>query len=157
MTSTGVREPHGDRGEAAGEGRAQARCAPRGLGLRGCLCELWGLRGCLCERWGLGVGWSEARKFSPRRAHGYSRDAAADLVPPGCKITKDMKENRWKISAPWMATTKSKSWGTGTQLDDYDAMKFVILVAWSVYTEQTCEPCPHEFAQGDCVAQAPAQ
>jgi len=102
-------------------------------------------------------GGRKPRKFNPRRAHGYSRDAAADLVPPGCKITKDMKENRWKISAPWMATTKSKSWGTGTQLDDYDAMKFVILVAWSVYTEQTGEPCPHEFAQGDCVAQAPAQ
>jgi hypothetical protein len=99
---------------------------------------------------GAGGGAAEAggkkppRKFVPKVADGYTKEGAQTLVPLGYRIHKDLEENRWRIMAPG-GGGKSKSYGTGTGLSDYDAMKTVILVVWADYTNLTGEACPWNF------------
>lgn len=70
------------------------------------------------------------RKFMPLKTTGYTRQEAQAFCPPQCKLAKDLRENRWKVDAPYMASSKRKSYGRGTGLSDYDALKAVLLHTW---------------------------
>lgn len=85
------------------------------------------------------------RKFNPKPGSGYSRSEALKLAPPKCSLWKDEKENRWRCKAEYMPSGKSKSWGGGTSLDDFNAMKYVLRAAWEAYADATGEPIAVDF------------
>lgn len=94
---------------------------------------------------GGGRGSAPMRRFNPKPGSGYSRAEALKLAPPKCSLWKDEKENRWRCKSEYMPSGKSKSWGGGTSLDDFNAMKYVLRAAWQAYAEATGEPITVDF------------
>eukprot|EP00971_Amphidinium_carterae_P348607 6490589-Amphidinium_carterae.1 len=90
----------------------------------------------------------QKRKFVPIDMAGYTQQQAAEFVPPGCRIYKDKRENRWRISSPHFAeglsNIKSKSWGLRSG-SDYDAMVCVLQIAWVSHQHATGIACPFSF------------
>lgn len=73
---------------------------------------------------------------------------------PICKIAKDLRENRWKVEASFMSSSKSKSYGRDTGLSDYEALKTVLLHAWREHRMAYGgdEALPIEFEESDFMA-----
>ena len=89
---------------------------------------------------------ARVRRWVPAAADGFDVPTAEQWVPPLCKLSKDgLRENRWRVRAPWLAGERSKSFGTGTGLSDYEAMVFVIRLAWAGYCVDHPGSCPWEF------------
>ena len=57
-------------------------------------------------------GATRARRFNPLEVQGPSQEDATALVPPGYAISKDLKENRWRLRSKEIQE-KPKSYGTG--------------------------------------------
>ena len=73
-------------------------------------------------------GVAKPRRFVPQVPDGYSRADAQTMCPSGYQISKDLKENRWRVLHS--SGTKSKSYGKGTRLSDFEAMKWFLLQCW---------------------------
>lgn len=99
------------------------------------------------------AGGPRPRRFVARPAQGYSREQAQECCPPSCRISKDdRRENRWRIRAEYlpvlgMGTGRSKSYGKGDTVSDYDAMVVVRTMAWRAYSLKYGGTCPFDFAQ----------
>ena len=80
--------------------------------------------------------------FNPRVTDGYSAAQAKEFCPPGAKIFKDTKENRWRIKSDLLVKgPHSKSYGSGTGLSDKEAMKVLLMSIWRAYTIKTTADC----------------
>ena len=88
-----------------------------------------------------------ARTFIPCPAHGYSAKQAEEWLPPDTKISKDaVRENRWRLRCKHLPSEKSKSWGPRSTTADYEAMVFLIQLAWRAWTAKSGQACPWNFA-----------
>ena len=87
------------------------------------------------------------RTFVPLKTDGYAAWEAAKFMPEGATIAKDYRENRWKVSFAGGHGTKSKSYGSRTGFSDFDAMKYVVLYAWSQSAERNGIHCPWNFQE----------
>ena len=65
------------------------------------------------------------------------------MCPPGYQISKDLKENRWRVLHS--SGTKSKSYGKNTRLSDFEAMKWLLLQCWRQHKQATGESCPIDW------------
>lgn len=80
------------------------------------------------------------------KPEGYTANEARMWAPPGSRVTKERRwHNRWRIEAEVLGGIRSKSWGEATGLTDYEAMAWVLRLAWSAHTRQTGEQCPWVF------------
>jgi hypothetical protein len=85
------------------------------------------------------------RRWVPAVADGLSVAEALEFAPPLAKMTKDsIRENRWRIRAPYM-NERSKSFGRGSGLSDWAAMTFLLRLAWRRYTEVYGVECPFQL------------
>lgn len=65
-------------------------------------------------------------------------DVARSLMPPDCRLHKDIRENRWKASyPPWGCV--SRSW---PQHGEEGALKDVARICWQWRVKATGLPCP---------------
>lgn len=86
------------------------------------------------------------RAFTTLPTSGVSQAAAKKFLPPGFGISKDGKENRWRIRGNLLEDDeKSKSYGKGTGLTDGAAMEFVISVAWRAHIRKHGGECPWQL------------
>lgn len=86
------------------------------------------------------------RRFVAAVADGLSRDEGNALLPPGYVFSKDsVRENRWRLRSKSMAGDKSKSFGRGSQSNDWEAMCFLVQYAWRHHGRLTGEQRPFDL------------
>lgn len=90
-------------------------------------------------------GEARRRTFVPVVATGLSREAAAEYLPAGFSLSKDGRENRWRLRGQLLKGEKSKSFGPNSATDDWAAMLFVLQIAWRAYTRHSGVECPYDF------------
>ena len=75
---------------------------------------------------------------------GVTVDEAKALLPPGFSISKDEeRENRWRMRADGdYVGPKSKGFGKGTGLTDFEALRFLVQLAWRHQDRKHGTPCP---------------
>lgn len=94
---------------------------------------------------------SKPRRFVPAEADGYSAAEAAQFLPPGATITKDStRENRWRVRASFLSNLgsgceRSKSFGRGSKLTDFEAMLFCLQLVWRSYLLRHGGQCPFKW------------
>lgn len=87
---------------------------------------------------------ASGRKFMPKKTNGYSKAEAQKWCPDGVRIHKDLNENRWRTVSASIGS-KSKSYGTGTGLSDFEAMQWVLMQTWRAFSATTGQACPFDF------------
>eukprot|EP00971_Amphidinium_carterae_P340894 6479425-Amphidinium_carterae.1 len=72
------------------------------------------------------------RKFNPVPCKSYSAKEAKQFLPEkGFALSKDVRENRWRLVTDYPVTEqKSKSYGKTSIEDDHGALLFVLRNAW---------------------------
>eukprot|EP00971_Amphidinium_carterae_P331578 6465235-Amphidinium_carterae.1 len=87
------------------------------------------------------------RKFMPLQTHGFSADEVQPWLPPGASMSKDVRENRWRLRCKHLPGSgdKSKSFGKRSGASDNDAMKLLLLQAWAATTAATGLERPFEI------------
>ena len=86
---------------------------------------------------------------------GFTELYSKRFLPPVCDIDKYVgeKEARWKVwSPPFQYKTKSRSrmFGVEVGVTDYEAMRFVIMLAWAQEERKgSGRECPWEFLDED--------
>eukprot|EP00971_Amphidinium_carterae_P343296 6482960-Amphidinium_carterae.3 len=83
-----------------------------------------------------GSGSSEQvceRHFLPLNTVGYTAEEVKPFVPFGSTLTKDKKENRWRLRCKHLPGSgdKSKSYGGRSGVTDFDAMRILVMAAWA--------------------------
>eukprot|EP00971_Amphidinium_carterae_P058209 1151245-Amphidinium_carterae.1 len=89
------------------------------------------------------------RKFLPKQTSGYEPDDVKEWLPAGATMTKDKRENRWRLRCKHLPGSgdKSKSYGGRHGLSDFDAMRLLVLSAWSAATAATGIEMPFELEE----------
>eukprot|EP00971_Amphidinium_carterae_P169123 3350417-Amphidinium_carterae.1 len=84
------------------------------------------------------------RKFNPVPCKSYSAKEAKKFLPEkGFSLSKDVRENRWRLVTDYPVTEqKSKSYGKTSIEDDHDALLFVLRNAWRAYYRVHQIECP---------------
>ena len=76
---------------------------------------------------------------------GYSAEEARQWSPPGCNLSKQTHWHyRWRAKANYLGE-RSKSVVPSQGITDFDAMVWVLTLAWHKYSEFSGEPCPFDF------------
>ena len=79
-------------------------------------------------------------------------------MPPNCGISKDTKENRWRGRSRLLASEKSRSYGSHSEVDDWGAMVFVIRFLWLAHPRSEGDEMPWEFEEEvDGAVEVPAE
>lgn len=93
------------------------------------------------------TGERAARKFVAVQGDGITAAAAKAYLPPDCALSKDDKrENRWRLRMKWSNAERSKSYGRRSECTDWEAMTFLIQLAWREHSRLTGHPCPFSFS-----------
>ena len=88
-----------------------------------------------------------ANTYIAPKDSGYSVQEARAWAPSGCRLTKESKWHfRWRAEAPYLGGIKSKSFGPAG-LSDYDAMVWILTLAWDARRRVHGDACPWNFAQ----------
>eukprot|EP00971_Amphidinium_carterae_P335292 6471064-Amphidinium_carterae.4 len=85
-----------------------------------------------------------ARKFNPLPAESLSAEEARKYLPAGWTLHKDMKENRWRLSAKSYGS-KSRSYGKGSKLSERAALLVQLRHAWGLEAQRTGATCPWDL------------
>ena len=80
-------------------------------------------------------------------ADGYSQADAKHMLPPGTALRKDTTENRYRVPKNSFSIGYSKSYGSGTGLNDFQAMTQVLALAWQDCRRAHAVDCPCEFEE----------
>ena len=76
---------------------------------------------------------------------GYTAKEASKWLPQYASLYKDSsRENRWRVRSKFWPE-KNYSYGKGSFVNDYGAMKLCILHAWKMEKERIGAECPFEF------------
>ncbi|CAE7361311.1 unnamed protein product, partial [Symbiodinium microadriaticum] len=90
-----------------------------------------------------------SRSVVPFLMTGYPEKEARKFMPPGSSIYKDLnRENRWRVRSKWWPE-KTKSYGSGSAVTDWGAMKICILHAWAREKARVGAECPFDFQDED--------
>ncbi|CAE7236830.1 unnamed protein product [Symbiodinium sp. CCMP2456] len=82
----------------------------------------------------------------------YDVESARKWAPPQCTLTKEMNwHTRWRVEAPYLGGIKSKSFKKDGPIKDWDALVWVLTLAWRGYTETSGESCPWTFEASQVV------
>jgi len=70
------------------------------------------------------------------------------LCPPNCGLSKDSRENRWRVRAPYLhvlglGNARSRAWGR--EGCEWEALLVVVRLAWTAYAQETAAEVPFEF------------
>lgn len=86
------------------------------------------------------------RVFRPVEATGPTVEEARKMLPPGFSLSKDTsRENRWRMRAKGVDKDRSKSFGRGSGLDEYQSLVVLLEWAWRRHFELAGESCPFAF------------
>ena len=86
------------------------------------------------------------RVFVAVRGGGITAEAAKQYLPPNCRLYKDtVRENRWRLYSALIGAERSKSWGKRSQLNDWGALKHLLLLAWQAEFRSSGAECPFVF------------
>eukprot|EP00971_Amphidinium_carterae_P342691 6482088-Amphidinium_carterae.5 len=87
------------------------------------------------------------RKFNPVPCKSYSaKDAKQFLPEKGFTLSKDVRENRWRLITDYPVTEqKSKSYGKTSIEDDHEALLFVLRNAWRAFYRVHQVECPWDL------------
>eukprot|EP00971_Amphidinium_carterae_P329350 6461724-Amphidinium_carterae.2 len=79
------------------------------------------------------------RQFLPLNTVGYTPEEVKPYVPFGSTLSKDKKENRWRLRCKHLPGSgdKSKSYGGRSGTTDFDAMRVLVMAAWAATTAAT--------------------
>eukprot|EP00971_Amphidinium_carterae_P347585 6489659-Amphidinium_carterae.1 len=90
---------------------------------------------------------TSVRQFLPLNTVGYTSEEVKPFVPFGSTLTKDKKENRWRLRCKHLPGSgdKSKSYGGRSGTTDFDAMRILVMAAWAATTSATGVERPFEF------------
>eukprot|EP00971_Amphidinium_carterae_P349749 6491200-Amphidinium_carterae.1 len=96
-----------------------------------------------------GSGSAVGRKFMPLRTEGYSAEELKTWLPVGSSMTKDCRENRWRLRCEHLPGSgdKSRSFGRRSGVTDYDAMRLLLLQAWAATTAATGVERPFDIEE----------
>ena len=88
------------------------------------------------------------RKFNPIACKAWSAEDARKLLPPaGFSLTKDLRENRWRLHSKLVLEGQSsKSYGRNSMEDDYAALLFLLRLAWKAWCRDNGGICPHDLS-----------
>ena len=88
-----------------------------------------------------------ARRFNPIECKSWSATEARKLLPPkGFTISKDLRENRWRLGSRFVLEGQcSKSYGRNSVGDDYQALHFLLRLAWRAWHRHSGEECPYNL------------
>lgn len=87
------------------------------------------------------------RRFVPVPATGYLVETARGWLPPECSLSKDTtRENRWRLRMRFLPKEITKSYGRNSDVDDYGAMVYLLMISWREWTKHSGESCPIDFA-----------
>lgn len=86
------------------------------------------------------------RRFVPVPTSGPTAEEARVWLPEGFRVSKDsQRENRWRVRGPSLVGERSKSFGRGSSLTEWEALAFLLEVAWRSHSQATGEQCPWSF------------
>ena len=90
---------------------------------------------------------SGRRRFVPFGSDGITEEDAKQYLPPGARISKDaLRENRWRVRSAELGGERTKSFGSKSTTSDWEALVFVVRLAWAAYTGRHGGACPFDFA-----------
>ena len=80
-----------------------------------------------------------ARQYPAAFPSSCSLDEAQAMAPPGCRLSKDLNENRWRAYYKPFGNSISRSWPLHGEMH---ALRQVCKQAWAWHESITGEPCP---------------
>jgi hypothetical protein len=70
---------------------------------------------------------------------------ARSLMPPEHSLTWEPESNSWRVRSRHMMAGRSRAVGKGTGETQWDALKFMLTIAWSSWRTISDVPCPFLF------------